>query len=46
MLLYKEESTFLANKSIMSLTFRLMGVLTELVDSNPNFFTRLLAYLD
>ena len=43
---YKEESTLLPNKSTMSLTLGLMGVLTRLVDSKPKFFTRFLAYLD
>ena len=46
MLLYRDESTFFPNKSTMSLTFGLIGVLTELVDSKPSFFTRFLAYLD
>ena len=46
MLLYRDESTLFPNKSIVSLTFRIIGVLTELVDSKPNFFTRFLAYLD
>ena len=46
MLLYREESTFFPNRSIMSLTFGLIGVLTELENSKPNFFTRFLAYLD
>ena len=46
MFLYKEESTLLPNKSTMSLTFGLMEVLIGLADSNPNFFTRFLVYLD
>ena len=46
MLLYKEGSTLLLNKSTMSLTFGLIRVLTELADSKPNFFTRFLTYLD
>ena len=46
MLLYKEESTLLPNKSTVSLTFGLIGVQTGLVDSKPNFFTKFLAYLD
>ena len=46
MLLYRDGSTFLPNKSTVSLTFGLIGVLTELADSKPNFFTRFLAYLD
>ena len=46
MLLYRDESTLLPNNSIVSLMFRLMGVLIGLADSNPNFFTRFLAYLD
>ena len=46
MLPYKKESTRFPNKSMVSLTFGLIGVLTELEDSKPNFFTRFLAYLD
>ena len=46
MLLYKEESTLLPNKSIVSLALGLIGVLTGLAKSKPNFFTRFLAYLD
>ena len=46
MLLNKAESTLLPNKSTVSLTFGLMGVLIELADFKPKFFTRLLAYLD
>ena len=46
MLFYRDESTLLPNKSIVSLTFGLIGVLTELADSKPNFFTRFPAYLD
>ena len=38
--------TLFPNKSTVSLTFELMGVLTELADSKPNFFPRFLAYLD
>ena len=37
MLLYEMESILLPNKSTVSLTLGLMGVLIELVDSNPNF---------
>ena len=44
--LYKEESTLLPNKSMVSLTLGLIGVPIGLVESNPNFFTRFLAYLD
>ena len=46
MFLYRDESTLLSRKSTLSLTFGLIGVLTELVDSKPSFFTRFLAYLD
>ena len=46
MLLYRDESPLLPNKSTVSLTFGLIGVLTELADSKLNFFTRFLAYLD
>ena len=38
--------SFFPNKSTVSLTFGLMGVLIELADSNPKIFTRFLAYLD
>ena len=38
MLLYKEESTLLPNKSIVSLTF---GVLIGLAESKPNFFPKI-----
>ena len=41
MLLYKEESTFLPNKSIVSLTLGLIGVLLGLVESKPNFFHKI-----
>ena len=44
MLLYRDESTLLPNKSTVSLTFGLIGVLTELADLKPNFFTRFFAY--
>ena len=46
MLLYKEGLTLFPNKLTVSLTFGLIGVLTEPADSKPNFFTRILAYLD
>ena len=38
MLLYRNESTLLPNKSTVSLTFGLIGVLIELADFIPNFF--------
>ena len=46
MFLYREGSTLLPNKSTVNLTFWLIGILIELADSKPNFFTRFLAYLD
>ena len=46
MLLYKEESTLMPNKSTVSLTLGLIEVLIGLAESKPNFFTRFLAYLD
>ena len=44
--IHRDESTLLPNKSTVSLIFGLIGVLTELADYKPNFFTRFLAYLD
>ena len=41
MLLYKEESTLLPNKSIVSLTLGLIWVLLGLVESKPNFFHKI-----
>ena len=46
MLLYREGLTLFLNKSTVNLTFGLIGVLTKLADSKPNFFTRVLGHLD
>ena len=46
MLLYREGLTLFLNESTVNLTFGLIGVLTKLADSKPNFFTRVLAHLD